>query len=322
MLIAVLVFLLVFVLTAVVLVIGSASKTKEMKQTLARLDSIAMERARGVHDENFEFRRRELLSSLPWLNRWLFGLDVTRRLRLFLSQADVKWTVGRLVLMSAFLALASGYLVEIRTGAEPMALLVAFGAGCLPTVYVSRKRAVRFSRFEELLPEAVDLLVGAIRAGHSFGSAMGLVAKESPEPIKSELGRCFDEQNFGLELRVALENLLERMPVPDLRMIVTAVLIQQESGGNITEILDKVAQLIRDRFRLQRQIRVHTAQGRMTGWVLSLLPIALGFIMYFISPEHVSLLWKRDAGVQMLYVGLAMQIVGILIIRKIVRMQF
>ncbi|HWQ53143.1 MAG TPA: type II secretion system F family protein [Bryobacteraceae bacterium] len=322
MLIASLVFLFVFAITALLLIIASSSRAKEVKQTLARLDAIAMEGARPRHDDTLDIRRDQLLSALPWLNRWLYSIEITRRLRLLLSQAALNWTVGRLILMSAALALAVGYLVQLRTRSEILALFLGFGAGCLPIGYVMRKRTQRFARFEELLPEAVDLMVGAIRAGHSLGSAMGLVSKECPEPVRGELRQCFDEQNFGLDLRVALENLVERVPVSDLRMIVTAVLIQQESGGNITEILEKVAHLIRERFRLQRQIRVHTAQGRMTGWVLSLLPIAIGVVMYFVSPDHVSLLWKRDAGIKMLYAGVVMQTIGILVIRKIVRMRF
>jgi len=140
-------------------------------------------------------------------------------------------------------------------------------------------------------------------------------------PIRREFRQCYDEQNFGLELRVALANLAERVPTPDVHMIVTAVLIQQESGGNLTEILDKAAQLIRERFRLQRQVRVHTAQGRASAWVLSLVPIVLGVLMYLMNPEQMSLLWTNPAGVKLLYTGAIMLTIGIAIIRKIVRMK-
>lgn len=321
MLAAVIVFLGVFLAVLLLLSLVGSESSREAKQTLARLDSLAGRGVRGAQDETFDIRRHELLSGMPWFNRWLHGIEISRQLRLVIQQADVSWTVGRLVLLCLFLALAAGYLVEKRTGADLLALLLGVGAGSLPLVYVLRKRAQRFARFELLLPEAVDLMVGAIRAGHSFSSAMGLVSKECGEPVRSEFRKCYDEQNFGLELRSALENFLERMPVPDLRMIVTAVLIQQESGGNITEILAKVAELIRERFRLQRQIRVHTAQGRITGLILALLPVVLGVLIYLIRPEHMSLLWKREIGIKMLYAGVTMQVIGMLIIRKIVRMK-
>jgi tight adherence protein B len=171
----------------------------------------------------------------------------------------------------------------------------------------------------ERLPESLDLMVSAIRAGHSFTSAMGLASKESPEPVKREFRQCFDEQNFGLDLRMAMNNLAYRMPIRDVRMIVTAVLIQKEAGGNLTEILDKVAYLIREDYRIQRQVSVHTAQGRITGYVLAGLPLFLGMILYVLNPENMSLLWQRSVGVKMLEAAVVMETVGLLIIRKIVQ---
>lgn len=298
----------------------ASRSSKETKKTLARLDAMASPAARK-QDETLDIRRQELLSSLPWLNRWLQTVQLTSNLRRLLSQADLNWTAGRLLLLSTFLTLLAAYLIYARTGAWLLAALLGALSGSLPFLYVQQKRARRFARFEELLPAAVDLMVGAIRAGHSFPSAMALVSKECAEPVRREFRQCVDEQNFGLDLRVALENLAERVPVPDVRIIVTAVLVQQESGGNITEILERVAHLIRERFRLQRQIQVHTAQGRMTGWVLTALPVVIGVVMYFIMPEHISLLWKTDVGVKLLYAGALMQTVGALLIRKIVKVR-
>jgi len=321
MLIAVIVFLAVFTVLMLLLSAVSSGSSREMKQTLARLDAIPARPQAGGAEESVDIRRREILSTLPWLNRWLEKIGLTRRLRLLLRQADLEWTVGRLVLLSITSSAVAVYLVNMRTGALPFALFLGIAAGSLPLAYVLRKRSKRFARFEELLPEAVDTMVSAIRAGHGFNSAIGLMAKEAPEPIRREFRQCYDEQNFGLELRVALANLAERVPTPDVHMIVTAVLIQQESGGNLTEILDKAAQLIRERFRLQRQVRVHTAQGRASAWVLSLVPIVLGVLMYLMNPEQMSLLWTNPAGVKLLYTGAIMLTIGIAIIRKIVRMK-
>jgi tight adherence protein B len=130
--------------------------------------------------------------------------------------------------------------------------------------------------------------------------------------------KCFDEQNYGVDLRTALVNLTERVPIQDFRIFVAAVMIQKESGGNLAEVLEKVAQTTRERFRLKKQVSVHTAQGRMTGWVLSILPLALGLIMYFVNPDGMSVLWTRPMGVKLLYTAIGMEVVGALIIRKVV----
>jgi tight adherence protein B len=150
---------------------------------------------------------------------------------------------------------------------------------------------------------------------------LGLVSREGPDPLGPEFRISFDEQNYGLELRTALENLAARVPIQDLRIVTTAILIQKETGGNLAEVLDKCATMIRERFRLKQEIRTKTAQGRLTGWVLSAMPMFLATMLYLIKPEVISLLWKRPAGLKMLYTGSVMMLVGGLIIRKIVRIR-
>jgi tight adherence protein B len=183
------------------------------------------------------------------------------------------------------------------------------------------KRAKRFRKFEEGLPGALDLMVSGLRGGHSLVSVLGLVSREGPDPVGPEFRISFDEQNYGLELRTALENLAVRVPIQDLRIVTTAILIQKETGGNLAEVLDKCATMIRERFRLKQEIRTKTAQGRLTGWVLSAMPLFLATMLYFIKPEVISLLWTRPAGLKMLYTGSVMMLVGGLIIRKIVRIR-
>jgi tight adherence protein B len=164
-------------------------------------------------------------------------------------------------------------------------------------------------------------MVSGLRAGHSLNAALGLVAREAPDPIGMEFRTCFEEQNYGLELRTAMDNLVTRMPLQDLRIVSTAILIQKESGGNLAEVLDKAAQVIRERFRLRRQVRVHTAQGRMTGWVLSFLPLVLGFALYLVNPKTMSTLWTNPVGLKLVYVASGMMVLGALVIRKIVNME-
>jgi tight adherence protein B len=192
--------------------------------------------------------------------------------------------------------------------------------GAMPLVYVLNKRKQRFDKFEQGLPETLDLMVSALRAGHSLISALDLAASEAPDPIGTEFRICFDEQNYGLELKTAMSNLAARVPLQDLKIVITAILIQKESGGNLAEVFDKAAYVIRERFRLKRQVRVHTAQGRLTGWILSFLPVFLGVGLYMINPAGMSILWTRPIGIKLLYLSGTMTIIGALIIRKIVRM--
>jgi tight adherence protein B len=247
--------------------------------------------------------------------------ELAPRIRTLLNQSGLKWTVGALLLMSITCFVIPAYLIYLRTGVFIFALLIGLLAGFGPLAFVLHKRSSRFNQIERELPESLDLMVSALRAGHSLIAALRLVAYESPEPIGGEFRTCFDEQNYGLELRIAMENLVNRVPLQDLRIVVTAILIQKESGGNLAEVLDKGAYVIRERFRLKKQIQVHTAQGRLTGWILSFLPVVLGVALYLVDPKTMSILWTRPIGIKLLYASAAMTITGALIIRKIVNMQ-
>ncbi len=320
--IVILVFLGVFAVAAMLMAASGAGASQESKQMLARLDSaLATGRARSDMDELLiDVRKSEITSTIPWIDRLLRQLELTPRLRRLLYQADLKWTVGGLVLITIAAFSIPGYLVYLRTGAALLALAVGLVIGCLPFAFVLRKRASRLKKFEEGLPEALDLIVSALRVGQSFNSALGLVTKECADPVGPEFRVTFEEQNYGLELKTALDNMTQRVPLQDLRMVVTAILIQKESGGNLAEVLEKVAEVIRERFRLQRQVRTHTAQGRLTGVVLTLLPVVLGCALYFVNPDMMSILWKRPIGIDLLYAAGVMIIIGGLIIRKIVNM--
>jgi tight adherence protein B len=255
------------------------------------------------------------------LNRFLRELDILTWFQTLLLQADSPWTVARLMAYSIFSALAFFLLAYLRTSNVMAGFALGALGLCLPTLQVIAKRRSRMAQFEQRLPETLEMMVSAIRAGHSLLSAMGTVAREARPPIGSEFRKCYDEQNFGMDLRIALENLAVRMPLHDVQIVVTAILIQRESGGNLAEILEKVAHVIRDRFRLKRQIRVHTAQGRLTGWILALLPVILGFGIYLFNPNYMSKLWENPVGVKLLYTSAVMTFVGTLIIRKIVNVR-
>lgn len=320
--IVIFVFIAVFIVVALLAAAMGVGSSKQDKEMLARLDSaLATGQTKSdMADLLVDVRKNELLSTIPAVDKLLRRIELTPRLRRLLYQADLKWTVGGLVLMSLGAFALPAYLVYLRTSALPFALIAGavFGAG--PIGFVFFKRNKRMAKFEEGLPEALDLICSALRVGHSLNSALGLVTRECPDPVGPEFKVTFDEQNYGLELKTALENMVNRVPVQDLRIVVTGILIQKESGGNLAEVLEKTAEVIRERFRLKRQIKTHTAQGRLTGLVLTLLPVVLGCALYFVNPHMMSMLWTKPMGVKMLYAASGMIVVGGLIIRKIVNM--
>jgi len=322
MLVAILVFIAIFALiTPVIVILTGGGKKSEKQQAGAALDTALGGTSREEGSAVVNFRRSEAVSAIPWLSKRLEKLDLIPRIRKTLAQAEVKWTPTALILMTVTCFAIPGYLINLRTGSVMLAILVGGAASLIPTAYVLLMRSKRFGKFEQGLPEALDLMVSALRVGHSFNSAMGLVTRECADPVGPEFRMAFDEQNFGLDLRSALENLVVRVPIQDLRMVVTAILIQRESGGNLAEVLEKTANVIRQRFRLKKQVMVHTAQGRLTGWILTILPIALGIGLYIVNPETMSLLWTRDIGIKLMWAAGAMMVVGTLIIQKIVRME-
>jgi len=319
-LILVLVFVGVFVVITLLMMAGGSSASQQSEQAMANLDAALASASRNASDQMVDIRKNELLSAVPWLNRWLLKMELAPRIHTLLYQSGLKWTAGSLVLMSVACFVFPAFLLYKRTGALLFALLLGSFTCVAPPAFVYHKRSRRFMQIEQELPEALDMIVSALRAGHSLVAALRLVAYESPEPISGEFRICFDEQNYGLELRTAMENLVNRAPLQDLRIVVTAILIQKESGGNLAEVLEKASYVIRERFRLKRQVRVHTAQGRITGWILSILPLVLGLALYLVNPKTMSLLWTRPIGVKLLYIAAGMTTVGALIIRKIVNM--
>jgi tight adherence protein B len=314
------VFFAVFTLAVLLMTASRTDASKQSEKTMNVLQAALATARTSSLDQIVDIRKEELLSALPWLNRWLLKLEVAPRLRTLLLQADLKWTAGGLLLMCALCFAVPAYLIYLRTGVFILSLLLGLLLGTAPFVFVLYKRGQRFDKFEEGLPEVLDLMVSALRAGHSLVSALDLAAEEAPDPIGTEFRICFDEQNYGLELKTAMNNLATRVPLQDLKIVITAILIQKESGGNLAEVFDKAAYVIRERFRLKRQVRVHTAQGRITGWILSFLPLVLGVALYLINPESMSLLWTRAIGIKLLYTSAIMTIIGALIIRRIVNM--
>jgi tight adherence protein B len=238
-----------------------------------------------------------------------------------IRQSGVKTTPGAVAMASVVCAIVFGLVTWMF--ARPMwAPFAAAAVGLMmPTFILMRKRSSRLRRFEEQFPEALDLLSRAIKAGHAFQTAMGMVADELSEPVGPEFRKTFEQQNYGLPLREALNAMSDRIPIIDVRFFVTAVLIQRETGGNLSEILDNLAHVVRERFKVLRQVRVHTAHGRFTGWVLLALPAALAIALSFINPEHMNLLFDERMGQMMLIAAVVMQTVGYIWIRQIIKIE-
>ena len=315
-----LIFLGVFIAIALPMVFVSGAQNRA-KNVQSRLDSALATETPEVQNLVVDLRKDEQLSSIPWLNRRLTTLEITPYLRKILDQANLNWSTGRLITMCAAFGIVPGVIVYYKTGTALIAAGVGVLLGLAPLGFVYFKRGKRFSSFEQGLPEALDLMVSGLRAGHSLIAAMGLVGRECPDPVGGEFKICFEEQNYGLELKNALDNLTDRIPLQDLRIVATAITIQKESGGNLAEVLDKTAYVIRERFRLKRNIQTHTAQGRLTGWILTLLPVALGVAIYTINPTMMSVLWTREIGIKLLWAAGIMIVIGGLVIRKIVNME-
>lgn len=315
------IFIGVFSVVALLLYALGSGASQQTKKVYAALDSaLATEAVAREGNSDINFHKEDKISSIPWVNRKLNEFDLAPFLHTLLDQADLKWNAGTLVAACMLCFALPAYLTYLRFDSILIALPVGVLMGCAPFAYVLRKRSKRLDTFQQGLPEALDMMVSALRAGHSLIAALGSVARECADPVGCEFKTCFEEQNYGLELKSALDNLIKRVPLQDLRIFATAIMIQKESGGNLAEVLDKTGHVIRERFRLKRQVSVHTAQGRATGWVLTLLPIVLGVIMYFVNPEMMSVLWTNPLGVKMLWTASGMIVVGGFIINHIVSM--
>jgi tight adherence protein B len=313
-----LVFVGVFAVVALPMFAMGSEASQQAKQVRARLASAVANGNEGLRSQILDLRKAELLSAIPWINRRLLKFEMAPRLSILLDQADIDWTAGRLLTTCGLCFGAPAYAIYVFYASISVSLLVGGLLGSAPFAYVLLKRRKRFDQFMQGLPEALDLMVSAIRAGHSLNAAMGLVGRECPNPVGGEFKTTFEQQNYGLELKAAMNNLVSRVPLQELKIVSTAIMIQKESGGNLAEVLDKTSHVIRERFRLKRQVGVYTAQGRLTGWILTLLPVGLGIVLYIANPEMMSVLWINPLGVKLLWTSTGMLLAGGLIIRKIV----
>jgi tight adherence protein B len=257
-------------------------------------------------------------ASVGRLQALVVQIPPLRALEQTIEQAASSWTVPRFLFVSLGLGLAFGLAIFTITFSLPISMPIGALGGSLPYLLLRRKRLQRMHAFEEMLPDTIDLLGRAIRAGHPLSAGLKMVADESTEPVQGEFRRSFEEQRFGLPLDDSLMAMSDRVGLVDVRILTTAILIQRNVGGNLAEILDNLAYTIRERFKIRRQLRVYTAQGRMSGYVLALLPIAMGCVFYLLNPAYIKILFTDPAGKLAMAVAVVMQLIGFYWIRKIV----
>jgi tight adherence protein B len=298
------------------------SRTSEAKRTLLK-ERLADAIRSSVHSQDLEVQlvRRELLSEIPWVNRVLLGIQLTSQFKKMIDQAASEVTVMRLILFS----LTAGVLAALAVSMISTSYLLMFFFGILatslPFIHILMKRRKRLNKFLQLLPDALDLTSRGLSAGHAFTEALQMVSTEMPEPIASEFRKTYEEQNLGLSLKLALENLVERVPLLDLRMCVTAVMIQRETGGNLSELLEKVAHTIRERFRIMEDLKTMTLSSRWSAWLLCGLPIFLAVYVTLMNPGYMDVMWRDPRGHWLLAIAAIMQILGILMVQKIMRIR-
>jgi tight adherence protein B len=318
-LVAFLTFVIVVVLFLGIWMLASSDTKQEVVRR--RMDAVRKAERRGDVSLGLQLARDEMLSTVPVLHRMMLHWAWSARLQEHISQAGLTMKAGKLVLLSACLGLGTYLLVGAFYPQFPIALIIGAIVTSAPFLVVTWLRQKRLREFEERFPEALDLLGRAVRAGHAFTTGLEMIAKESAEPIASEFRTTFEEQNFGLPLRDALLNMTERIPSIDVRFFVTALLIQKETGGNLAEILDGLARVIRDRFRIYREVKVRTAQGRLTAGILIALPIFMMIVLSTLNPAYMRVLFEDPKGPVILTIAAAMQFVGSIMLWKIIHIE-
>ncbi|MBB3259136.1 tight adherence protein B [Paraburkholderia bannensis] len=265
-------------------------------------------------------KQRQLGDATP-LERALKLLPRVQGIDRFLQQAGMQWSVAGLVTTCAVIPPLVFSLAMFSSAPLPVIAMLALLSASLPVLYVRRRRAKRLRQLERQLPEACDMLARALRAGHAFSLAIDMVGTEFAEPMGGEFRTTFDEINYGVSLNEALANLAKRVPIRDLRYFVIAVLIQRETGGNLAEVLDGITALIRERFKLFDKVRVLSAEGRLSAWVLGLLPFIVGTLMLFLNPGFLEVLWKDPMGLKMTVAALSSMAAGVLWMSRVVALR-
>jgi tight adherence protein B len=319
---AIVAILIFVIIAAIAFAVGAMFDQRNAKARLLRerLESV-QKGAELEPNEDLALVRDQTLSEIPALDTLLRRSAQISNLQEFVQQAGLTIRAGNLLMFSGLSAAFFAFVI-LFLGQQPIFAAVGALIGAfLPYSYVSFRRNQRFKKFEELFPEAIDTLARAVRAGHAFTTALEMISDEVAEPVATEFRVLFEEQKFGLPVRDALMNLTERVPLVDIKFFVTAVMLQRETGGNLAEILDNLSYVIRERFKILRQVRVYTAQGRLTMMLLMGLPPVIVITMMSISPGFIRPLFTDHLGHVLIEAGICLQTIGYFVIRKVIQIQ-
>lgn len=317
-----LVTLITFAATAAIIFLIWAVSLPESTQGVVRgrLETLRAAQNWSGIAADLKLVRDEMVSTIPLLHRFLIRAPGTTWAQKFLMQAGLKTKPAKIFLICVLLAVVTYVILS-----QFLPIYFAFPAGLLamliPVGVVAYMRNKRLNLFEERFPDALDMLSRAVRAGHAFTSAMQLVAEEAPQPVAGEFGITFEEQNYGIPVRDALEHLTERVPSFDVRFLATALIVQRDSGGNLAEILDQLSRVIRERFRIHRDVKTKTALGRLTAGILIALPLMMLVMMMFVNPDYEGVMFHDPLGPRILGVAAFLQLVGGLILWRIVQIE-
>lgn len=295
----------------------NAYKGPEKTRIARRLQAISA----GNRGEAATLAKKRLLAESPELQSLLLSIPRVQLLDRLLLQSGLNLSVASFLGITIVAAIV-GILIALYFGV-PLVIMVLFAiaAGVLPWMFVLRAKARRMTMIENQLPDALDLMGRAMRAGHAFPSALRMVGNEMPEPIASEFRMVFDEINYGITTQEALTNLSARVPSTDLSYFVIAVLIQHETGGNLSELLGNISSIIRERLKLMMTVQVLSAEGRLSAWILTLLPFGLAFVLQIVNPQFLSVLWTDPIGIKMVAIALGMMVLGIYVMSRIIKIR-
>lgn len=317
--VSILVFLAVLLLLEGSYLYWKSYKGPEVKKIQARLRALSASRDKIKQSR---LLKQRVLSEIPAIERMLLSMSRAHRLNRFILQSGLDWTVSQLVLSCAAIGIVVWLVMALAV--HQSLLLSGLAGACftaVPFLYVGYRRSKRLGKFERQLPEALDSITRALRAGHALSSALQMVGDEMADPIAGEFRIVHDEVNFGVALQQALTNMSDRVPLTDLRYFIVSVLIQRESGGNLTEVLNNLSRLIRERLKLMSKVKILSSEGRLSGWILGIMPFALAGAMYLVNPGFMAPLWTDPVGISIIKYMLILMAFGVLILRNIIKIR-
>ncbi len=312
----------IILITAFAVVAFFTEPSKADKRTHSRLAALDQKRVSSGSDDEPDIVKEVTFSTVPAFDRFLRNNRAAVGLQLLIEQCDLRWTVGRIVFSMLTLICIGALLGNWWIAPGLLGWAPGLALGAVPYLFLLQRRKRRLRRFSELLPEAIDLMSRGLRAGQALPATIDTIAQESDEPLGSEFRRAADEQSFGLPFREAMISLSRRVPVPDLQFLVTAILVQKETGGNLTQILDKTSHVIRERVRITGQMRIRTAQARLSGWILCVLPFVMFIGLNLLHPGYSKVLFENPTGQKMVIGSAIAMVIGMVLIRKIANVKF